>query len=784
MRGLASPRLGAVLIGGTLVLALLAYGAGARLSPSDHRYMVETLLKSQVRDALIGEPLLEVRLGITKNYNVLTERIRVQRATLESFANDPRLRTQVARSGLRTRLDAIERLVDEQDRAVEDFKRHFALWRDSVDYLLTLVTGLVEEAARGGYGPLAEDLNHLLRLVLIYNDNPTPALEGEIHAQLVAVAPQVRRVPPRLRASLDTAEEYTRILVTEHKAVAARIREILQLPIQSLQRDTLRAYQAWYDQYKAVVMRYQYALGGASVALALYLGYVLMQSLRIGRTLGASERHLRNVLDSLYAFVGITTPDGVLIEVNRAPLQLGGITREDVIGKPLEQTAWFSRLPDAAARIRSAIRRAARGEFVRYDEQVTMAAGPMWIDLAVAPLLNEQGEITCLVPSAVDISDRKRAEDAVRQHGERLKIFIDHAPAAIAMFDRQMRYLAVSRRWTDDYALGDRDIIGCSHYDVFPEIQDRWRDVHRRGLAGEVVRADSDLFERRDGTVQWVRWEVRPWRLSDGTVGGIVIFTEDITARKQAEDEIRRLNAELEQRVITRTAQLAAVNQELEAFSYSVSHDLRASLRALHGFSAALAEDCGTQLDSVCGGYVNRIQGASKKMGQLIDDMLQLSRITRADLNAVSLDLCVLAREVIDELRRREPERHVEIVIAPACPARGDPRLLAIALENLLGNAWKFTRLQPRPRIEFAMLTEQGETVYFVRDNGVGFDMAYADKLFKAFQRLHSGQEFEGTGIGLSIVKRIINRHGGRVWAQANTGQGATFYFTLNPISD
>lgn len=256
-------------------------------------------------------------------------------------------------------------------------------------------------------------------------------------------------------------------------------------------------------------------------------------------------------------------------------------------------------------------------------------------------------------------------------------------------------------------------------------------------------------------------------------------LSADRAALKLAIEELARHRERLEEMVAARTAQLEAATNELEAVSYSASHDLRTPLRAIHGFSHVLLEECGAQITGDCADYLVRIQKASIKMGQIIDDMLQLSRITRADMHPASVDLCVLARQVADGLQQRETERQVEVRIPTTCPVQGDARLLTIALENLLGNAWKFTRFQPQPHIEFGQQSLQGETVYYVRDNGEGFNMAYVEKLFKAFQRLHSEQQFEGTGVGLSIVHRVIRRHGGRVWAEAVEGKGATFYFTL-----
>jgi light-regulated signal transduction histidine kinase (bacteriophytochrome) len=221
------------------------------------------------------------------------------------------------------------------------------------------------------------------------------------------------------------------------------------------------------------------------------------------------------------------------------------------------------------------------------------------------------------------------------------------------------------------------------------------------------------------------------------------------------------------------------VNRELEAFSYSVSHDLRAPLRAIDGFSQALVEDCGEQLDDSARDYLRRIRAATKRMADLIDDLLDLSRVTRREMRREPVDLSALASAIGSQLQRSEPARRVDLVVRPGLVARGDPHLLRLLLENLLGNAWKFTGGRAEARVEFGATEAHGGVAYFVRDDGVGFDMAYADKLFGAFQRLHAADEFPGTGIGLATVQRIVHRHGGRVWAESVVGGGATFYFSL-----
>ena len=275
-------------------------------------------------------------------------------------------------------------------------------------------------------------------------------------------------------------------------------------------------------------------------------------------------------------------------------------------------------------------------------------------------------------------------------------------------------------------------------------------------------------------------YSVRAHEIGSGELRTLTGAFNEMLDQIQARDRsLQESRDQLEQRVRERTAALDASNQELEAFCYSVSHDLRSPLRAIDGFSQALLEDMEGRLDANAAGHLGRIRAATQRMASLIDDLLSLSRITRTDLTVKQVDLSAMARAVCEELAAAQPGRTVSVLVQDGLEAKADPRLLRQVLENLIGNAWKFTSKQPAARVEFGAVAGAGGRVYVVRDNGAGFDPAYADRLFGVFQRLHAMTDFPGTGVGLAIVDRIVKRHGGRVWAESAVGQGASFYFTL-----
>jgi len=404
------------------------------------------------------------------------------------------------------------------------------------------------------------------------------------------------------------------------------------------------------------------------------------------------------------------------------------------------------------------------------------------ISCSCVPLFDEQGKLLGAMALTQDVDQQRRME-AERQRSERrFQAIVETAQEGVWTIDTESRTTYANRYMADLLGYSVEEMMGMSLFSFLDEkaqVQAR-KDLDEESAAQRGAIKDFP-FLRKDGSTVWTSISTAPLFDEQGQYTGALGMVTDITQRRAVEEQVRQLNAELERRITERTAQLEFSNRELEAFAYTVAHDLRTPLRSIASFSDALVEDCGAQINEVGQDYLRRIVGGARRMAELIDGILALSRVNSTALMTRPCDLSAMARVVLEQLQTLHPERSVRVNIQQGLMEQGDAQLLRSVFENLLGNAWKFTRGRPEAEIEFSATRDaQGLRTYVVRDNGAGFDMAYRDKLFGVFQRLHTQQEFEGNGVGLAAVQRIIRRHGGRIWAEGQPGRGATFFFTLN----
>ncbi|HPH98615.1 MAG TPA: PAS domain-containing protein [Anaerolineaceae bacterium] len=380
-------------------------------------------------------------------------------------------------------------------------------------------------------------------------------------------------------------------------------------------------------------------------------------------------------------------------------------------------------------------------------------------------------------------SEKVRQSEAALLESERfLNNIIENIPSIIFVKEAEsLHYIKLNRAFELIFGVRD-ELLGKSDQEVWPHenIEAFRRADHEVLNSQKTVEVAEEIVTSTVLGERLFHTKKIPIFDENNVPRFILGISEDITERKRAEDEIHSLNAELEQRVLQRTRQLELSNRELESFAYSISHDLRTPLRAIEGYSHILLEEYSEGLDSQGQQYFERIRTNIKRMAQLIDDLLNMSRITRQQLEFKNVDLCLLGQESLKLLKETQPERDVEVHFPPSLMVYADPGLMRIVMDNLLGNAWKYTANCPKAVIDIGTFMEDGHPVYYMRDNGAGFDMAYAGNLFKPFHRLHKPEEYEGSGIGLAVVQRVIHRHGGRIWAVGAVDQGATFYFTLN----
>jgi len=550
----------------------------------------------------------------------------------------------------------------------------------------------------------------------------------------------------------------------------------------------------------------------------------------------SEEKRARIFADSPDAISISSLVTGRYVEANPAFQQVFGYAPEEVVGEMAEEIGVW---PEAGQRARFVALLRQRGRLVNAEVRFRHKSGRLFDSLISANLINLGGE-PCMLSITRDISDRKRIERLFVEQNRMLHAVSEAQSDFIAdaeahpTFDRLLTHLlditdsrygficevfrdgdgapylrpyAItdiswddgSRKLYEQYIQGGfefrnlKTLFGAALTSGRPVLSNTpARDPRRGGLPpghppleafmglplyrGETMVGMLGVANRPNGYDEELVEHLQPFT---ATCAVLIEAYGNNRRRGEAEAMLRKLNAELEDRVGQRTAAMQASMRELESFSYSVSHDLRAPLRGINGFSRLLLEDYGDRLDAQGRAYLERICAATLRMSETIDGMIDLARLTRDPIHLADVDLSRLAEPIVRELRNAEPERHVDFAAAPGLIARGDERLLRVVLHNLLSNAWKFSARQAAPSVELGQIRGDAGNAFFVRDNGAGFDMKYADKLFGAFQRLHGVKEFDGTGIGLATVLRIVQRHGGRAWAEGAVGTGATVFFTL-----
>jgi PAS domain S-box-containing protein len=507
-----------------------------------------------------------------------------------------------------------------------------------------------------------------------------------------------------------------------------------------------------------------------------------------------SEERLHTVIENLSEGLVISDMDGNLLHWNRASLEMHYMAPDQPRNYPLEASMEYFTLSTLDGQLLPLdewpLCRILRGDVVRDEELRIARVGTDWSAIFSygGAIVTEPGGRKLAFVTITDVTERSLAVQALRESEENLRKerallrgLIDSIPDLIFFKDTQSVFLGCNKAFESYFGISEKELIGKTDLSLVPkDIAAYYQKMDRQMLAaGESRHNEEWIPDCREGG-RFFDTLKTPYFGPAGTLLGLIGISRDISERRRVEEEVRRLNTDLEKRVAERTSQLEAANRELEAFSYSVSHDLRSPLRTLDGFSQAVLEDYGDVLPEEGRRYLQTIREGAQRMGALIDDLLTFSRLSRAPLRAQLVRTDKLVFGVLEDLGVRT-RANLEVSLKELPPCSGDPALLRQVWVNLISNALKYSQRKTPARIEIGFAEKDGKPAYFVKDNGAGFDMRYAGKLFGVFQRLHRAEDYEGTGVGLAIVQRIVQRHGGQVWAEGEVDKGATFYFTLQP---
>ena len=576
---------------------------------------------------------------------------------------------------------------------------------------------------------------------IVLTDISMPVMDG------IRLAREIRRMNPGANIILITAHSDTHYLLN---AIEMGINRYVLKPI-----DHDKFFEAIEDSVARITLERK----------------VKEQSERISKLSRAVEQSPNMVV--------ITDSEGVVEYVNPKFTEITGYLPEEVVGQNPAHPKSNAAVSESYERLWRSI---TAGKVWQGEFQSRKKSGELyWESASVSPLCDADGTVTHYVAVKEDITERKRSEDALRESEERFRHLYEDTPVMLHSIDETGRIVNVSNYWLFHLGYERSEVIGRKSTDFLTEESSRYAEetaipaFFKSGLCQDVP---YRMVKRNGEAVDVLLTAVAEWNATGDVIRSQAVMV-DVTEQKRAEEQIRILNTDLEKRVQERTAELEKSNREMEAFCYAISHELRAPIARLEGFREVISECFRNGELGDLQYYIERLGCSTQQLKSAVDALLMMNRLSKSEILCEPVNLSDLARQVMVELVEVHGGRTMQFNVAPDIYARGDRKLLSICMHNLLGNAFKYTLKTPMAVIEFGAENRDDEDVYFVRDNGAGFDMAYAGKLFQPFSRLHSGREFEGAGIGLATVHRIIERHEGKIWAEAGVDEGATIFFTL-----